>query len=73
MDTNEWSLPGTELFDRIRAALEAGEDAVLATVVDVEGSPYRRPGARTATRPDGGDRPVDREGSTLDRAEADAP
>jgi len=54
MDTNEWSLPETELFDRIRAALDAGEDAVLATVVDVEGSAYRRPGAKMLIRPDGG-------------------
>ncbi|QZP39820.1 XdhC family protein [Halobaculum magnesiiphilum] len=54
MNTNEWSLPETELFDRIGAALEAGDDAVLATVIAVEGSAYRRPGAKMLIRPDGG-------------------
>jgi xanthine dehydrogenase accessory factor len=51
---NEWSVPETELFARIRNTLEAGEDAVLATVVDVEGSAYRRPGAKMLLEPEGG-------------------
>jgi len=54
MNTNEWSLPETELFDRIRSSLDEGVEAVLATVVDVEGSAYRRPGAKMLLRPDGG-------------------
>jgi xanthine dehydrogenase accessory factor len=54
MNTNEWSLPETELFDRIRTSLDDGTEAVLATVVDVKGSAYRRPGAKMLIRPDGG-------------------
>ncbi|MCY4729709.1 XdhC family protein [Natronomonas gomsonensis] len=52
--SNEWSVPETELFARIRDTLEAGEDAVLATVVDIEGSAYRRPGAKMLLDPEGG-------------------
>ncbi|SDY94043.1 xanthine dehydrogenase accessory factor [Halopenitus persicus] len=51
---NEWSLPETELFDRIRSSLDEDVDAVLVTVIDVEGSAYRRPGAKMLIRPDGG-------------------
>jgi xanthine dehydrogenase accessory factor len=54
MSTNEWSVPETELFDRIEAALDRDADSVVATVVDVEGSAYRRPGAKMLVRPDGG-------------------
>lgn len=34
------------LLDALLAEREAGREAVLATVVKVEGSAYRRPGAR---------------------------
>ncbi|WP_066414808.1 XdhC family protein [Halorubrum aethiopicum] len=54
MSTNDWSTPETNVFDRIAAAVEGGDDAVLATVVDVEGSAYRRPGAKMLITPDGG-------------------
>ena len=54
MSTNDWSTPETNVFDRIAAAVERGDDAVLATVVDVEGSAYRRPGAKMLITPDGG-------------------
>ncbi len=54
MSTNEWSTPETEIFERIRAAIDDGTDAVLATVVDVDGSAYRRPGAKMLLWPDGG-------------------
>ena len=54
MSTNEWSTPETEVFEQIRTALTEGADAVLATVVDVEGSAYRRPGAKMLLWPDGG-------------------
>jgi xanthine dehydrogenase accessory factor len=54
MSTNDWSVPETDVFDRIRIALENEQDAVLATVIDVEGSAYRRPGAKMLVRPDGG-------------------
>ncbi|WP_129116272.1 XdhC family protein [Halegenticoccus tardaugens] len=52
--SNEWSVPETELFTQIRETLDAASEAVLATVVDVEGSAYRRPGAKMLLEPDGG-------------------
>ena len=54
MTTNEWSVPETDLFDRLRTAIETDGDAVLATVVAVEGSAYRRPGAKMLVDPDSG-------------------
>ena len=54
MSTSEWSLPETDVFDRIRAALDDDSPAVLATVTGVEGSAYRRPGAKMLLDPDGG-------------------
>ncbi len=54
MSTNEWSTPAHEVYDRIATALDEGGDAVLATVIDVEGSAYRRPGAKMLLWPDGG-------------------
>ena len=54
MSTSDWSVPETDVFDRIRAALEEDTDAVLATVTAVEGSAYRRPGAKMLLDPDGG-------------------
>ncbi|MDS0296261.1 XdhC family protein [Halogeometricum luteum] len=53
MSTTDWSLPETDVFDQIRAALDDDADAVLSTVIDVEGSAYRRPGAKMILRPDG--------------------
>jgi xanthine dehydrogenase accessory factor len=46
MSTNDWSVPETDLYERIRTALDDDSDAVLATVIAVEGSAYRRPGAK---------------------------
>ena len=54
MSTNDWSVPETDVFDRIRTALDDGSPAVLATVTAVEGSAYRRPGAKMLLDPDGG-------------------
>ena len=54
MSRNEWSTPKTEVFERIHEALDGADDAVLATVVDVEGSAYRRPGAKMLLWPSGG-------------------
>ncbi|GAB3670380.1 XdhC family protein [Halopiger thermotolerans] len=54
MSTSNWSLPETEVYDRIRTTLENDAAAVLATVIAVEGSAYRRPGAKMLIRPDGG-------------------
>lgn len=42
--THNWSDPEIEIFDRIRT-VEKGT-GVLATIVDVEGNAYRRPGAK---------------------------
>ncbi|WP_122089217.1 XdhC family protein [Halalkalicoccus subterraneus] len=53
MSTSDWSLPETDVFDRIRAALDDDSPAVLATVIAVEGSAYRRPGAKMLLSPDG--------------------
>ncbi|ADJ16565.1 XdhC family protein [Halalkalicoccus jeotgali] len=53
MSTSDWSLPETDVFDRIRTTLEAESEAVLATVIAVEGSAYRRPGAKMLLSPDG--------------------
>ncbi|MFC7203096.1 XdhC family protein [Haloferax namakaokahaiae] len=52
MSTTAWSLPETDIFDTIRTALDDGSPAVLATVTAVEGSAYRRPGAKMLIRPD---------------------
>lgn len=54
MSTNEWSTPKTEVFEWIQEALDGAVDAVLATVVNVEGSAYRRPGAKMLLWPSGG-------------------
>jgi|AntRauTorcE11898_2_1112593.scaffolds.fasta_scaffold00099_52 xanthine dehydrogenase accessory factor len=42
----EWGQPETAVLDRTRDLLESGRRAVLATLVDVKGSAYRRPGAK---------------------------
>jgi len=39
-------VPETEVLNSIRTLLDEGRDAVVATVVKVEGSAYRRPGAK---------------------------
>ncbi|WP_408960418.1 XdhC family protein [Natrinema sp. 74] len=54
MSTSDWSLPETAVFDRIRTILDDDAAAVLATVIAVDGSAYRRPGAKMLIRPDGG-------------------
>lgn len=54
MSTNDWSVPETDVFDRIRTTLDEDSPAVLATVTAVEGSAYRRPGAKMLLDPDGG-------------------
>jgi xanthine/CO dehydrogenase XdhC/CoxF family maturation factor len=43
----------TRIFDRIAALADAGEPAVLATVVRIAGSSYRRPGAKLLIEPNG--------------------
>ncbi|MCU4742045.1 XdhC family protein [Natronoglomus mannanivorans] len=61
MTDSTWTDPESELLERIRDRLggeSEGEDedttAVLATLVDVEGSAYRRPGAKMLFDADGG-------------------
>lgn len=44
--TDPWGLTDRQLYDRLRSCREAGTPAALATVVAVEGSAYRRPGAK---------------------------
>lgn len=55
MTESSWSVPETDVLARTREALDTGERAVLATVVDVEGNAYRRPGAKMLLSPDSTD------------------
>jgi xanthine dehydrogenase accessory factor len=52
-DTN-WEMTETEVLSAIGEALDSDGDAVLATIIDVEGSAYRRPGAKMLIEDDGG-------------------
>jgi xanthine dehydrogenase accessory factor len=45
IDTN-WEMTETEILSAIGEALDRNADAVLATIIDVEGSAYRRPSAK---------------------------
>lgn len=53
MTYNNWSVPETEVMRTIGEQLEADQPAALATIVDVEGNAYRRPGAKMLLTPDG--------------------
>ncbi|WP_380676142.1 XdhC family protein [Salinigranum sp. GCM10025319] len=53
MNTDSWSESQANVFAAARTALESGQPAVLATVVDVEGNAYRRPGAKMIVSADG--------------------
>ena len=46
MTQSNWSVPETEVVQRIRDRLDGDGTDVLATIVDVEGNAYRRPGAK---------------------------
>ena len=48
-----WSVPETEVMARARALLDGDRRGVLATVIRVEGSAYRRPGAKMVIPEDG--------------------
>ncbi|WP_416838154.1 XdhC family protein [Haloferax sp. DFSO52] len=54
MTGSRWSVPETEVVQRVHERLDAGEADVLATIVDVTGNAYRRPGAKMLLD-DGGD------------------
>jgi len=47
-----WSVTTEDLFAAMRSYRDEGARAVVATVVDVEGSAYRRPGAKMLIDPD---------------------
>jgi xanthine dehydrogenase accessory factor len=53
MTGSNWSVPETEVVQRIRDRLDADGTDVLATVVDIEGNAYRRPGAKMVLDADG--------------------
>jgi xanthine dehydrogenase accessory factor len=50
--TDPWSVPETTLYRHLHDRLRNDEPAVVATIVDVEGSAYRRPGAKMVVTPD---------------------
>jgi xanthine dehydrogenase accessory factor len=52
-DTN-WGMVEADVLAAIGDALDRGSEAVVATVIDVEGSAYRRPGAKMLIEGDGG-------------------
>lgn len=53
MTTSDWNVPEPEVLKRASDLLDRDGDAVLATIVDVEGSAYRRPGAKMLISPEG--------------------
>jgi xanthine dehydrogenase accessory factor len=46
MTQSNWSVPETDVVQQIRHRLDGDRTDVLATIVDVEGNAYRRPGAK---------------------------
>lgn len=50
---NSWSTTTSELFERIRQSIENDSPLAIATVVNVKGTAYRRPGAKMGIGPDG--------------------
>ncbi|PSQ19571.1 xanthine dehydrogenase [Halobacteriales archaeon QS_8_69_26] len=53
MSASEWSVPESDVMAGALELLGEGREAVLATVVDIEGSAYRRPGAKMVITADG--------------------
>ncbi|WP_336361660.1 XdhC family protein [Haladaptatus sp. ZSTT2] len=51
--THPWSVTTIDIFDQLRDRAAAGKQSVLVTVVNVDGSAYRRPGAKMAVTPTG--------------------
>jgi xanthine dehydrogenase accessory factor len=49
----DWSAPESDVLATIEDALAADDRAALATIIDVEGSAYRRPGAKMVVRETG--------------------
>lgn len=54
MSEPRWSVSETEVLREAGAVLEEDRNAVLATIIDVEGSAYRRPGAKMVIPEEGG-------------------
>ncbi|MFT4946479.1 MAG: xanthine dehydrogenase accessory factor, partial [Natronomonas sp.] len=52
MTAGDWSVPETEVMDAVGDAID-DRRAVLATVVDVVGNAYRRPGAKMVIAEEG--------------------
>lgn len=53
MSDSKWSVPESTVYARARELLDMDERAVLATVINVEGNAYRRPGAKMLITPNG--------------------
>jgi xanthine dehydrogenase accessory factor len=54
MTNTNWEMAEADVLAAIGDVLDGGGGAVLATVIDVEGSAYRRPGAKMLIDEDGG-------------------
>lgn len=53
MTDSDWSVPESAVLHSVREILDGEGRGVLATIIDVEGSAYRRPGAKMVI-PEGG-------------------
>lgn len=53
-DATPWTATEAAIHDTLRSCLEEDRPAAVATVVDVDGSAYRRPGAKMVVPADGG-------------------
>jgi xanthine dehydrogenase accessory factor len=53
MTEEDWSVPETDVLGAIKTILSNDTPAIIATVVGVEGSAYRRPGAKMVVEEDG--------------------
>jgi xanthine dehydrogenase accessory factor len=51
--TTEWGTPESAVLSRAQTLRSDGRDAAIATLVDVDGSAYRRPGAKVVVSDDG--------------------
>lgn len=53
MQQESYSAPETEVLESVKDLLDTGREGVLATITSVEGSAYRRPGAKMVIPVDG--------------------
>ncbi|ELY59613.1 XdhC family protein [Natronococcus jeotgali] len=53
MAADSWSTTTSEVYQQIEQALAANSQFAVATIVDVEGTAYRRPGAKMVIESDG--------------------